>query len=137
MVDVRKVFPNAFESVFESSWGGPDVGYDDLYKQFGTPLVDVDIGSYQGDTLVVLEKEGMYGYLSFGWGSCSGCDALQACEDFDDLQELSDHLESSIKWFDSKEELKAWVNKHDWEGEWFSYSDRGEVSDFINQVNSL
>lgn len=133
MVDVRKVFPNAFED----GWGGPYVGYDDLYKQFGTPLVDVDIGTYQGDTLVVLEKEGKYGYLVFGWGSCSYCDILQSCENFDDLQNLSDHLETSIKWFDSKEELKAWVNKHDWEGEWFSYSDRGEVSDFINQVNSL
>lgn len=132
MVDVRKVFPNAFED----GWG-PDVGYEDLYKQFGTPLVEVDIGSWQGDTLVVLENEGKYGYLTFGWGSCSGCDALQACENFDDLQELSDYLESSIQWFDSKEELKKWVNNHDWKGDYFSYSDKDDVIDFICKANSI
>lgn len=131
MVDIRKVLPDAFDH-----WG-LNIGYEDLYKQFGTPLVEVEIGSYQGDTLVVLENEGKYGYLTFGWGSCSGCDALRACEDFDDLQELSDHLESSIKWFDSKEELKKWVNNHDWKGDYFSYSDKYDVMDFICKANSI
>lgn len=131
MVDVRKVLPDAFDH-----WG-LNIGYEDLYKQFGTPLIKVEIGSYQGDTLVALEKEGKYGYLTFGWGSCSYCDALQGCKYFDDLQNLSDHLESSIQWFDSKEELKKWVNTHDWEGDWFSYSDRNCVGEFINKVNLL
>ena len=132
MVDVRKVFPNAFED----GWR-PNVAYEELYKQFGTVLIQIDIGLYSGDTFVVLEKDGKYGYLVFGWGSCSYCDALLGCSDFDDLQGLSDHLETSIKWFDTKDELKEWAEVHDWEGDWAWHGNFNDVTRFVDAIRTL
>lgn len=133
MVDVRKEFPNQFEK----KWYGFTGSYSDLIAKFGEILVSVDIGTYQGNTLVALKKEDKYGYLQFGWGSCSGCDALQGCENYDNLQELVDYLESSIKWFDSKEELKSWGKEHDWDGDWFWRDDMLKVIEFVEAVNKL
>ena len=132
MVDVRKVFPNAFEDDCS-----PDVGYEDLYKQFGTVLIQIDIGTYQGDTFIILEKDGRYGYLTFGWGSCSLCDSLLGCSNFYDLQNLSDHLESSIRWFNTKDELKEWAETHDWECDWAWRYNSNNVTRFLDAIKTI
>ena len=134
MVDVRKEFPNQFEDEICPCFNSD---YDALVSKFGEVLISCDIGTYQGDTLVVLKKDDKYGYLQFGWGSCSYCDALQGCKNYEDLQELVDYLESSIKWFDSKEELKSWGEEHDWVGDWFWDGNELKVWNFVYAVNKL
>jgi len=76
---------------------------------------------YQGDTWLLLrDTEGdRWGYLCFGWGSCSGCDALQACETYQDIDALRRKLYHDIRW-DTKAGLLAWLNEHDWEGDFSS-----------------
>lgn len=99
------------------TWGWGD--YQDLIDTFEFETVlSVDAGSYQGDTFCVLKDGEKYGYLEFGWGSCSGCDALLACTDHDDLEELQASLFNDIKWFNSLEELKEYFRSHDWKGDW-------------------
>lgn len=134
MVDVRKEFPNQFEDKICPRFNSD---YDALVSKFGDVLISCDIGKYQGDTFVVLKKDDKYGYLYFGWGSCSYCDALRGCRDYDDLQQLMDHLESSIRWFDSKDELKQWCKEHDWEGDWFWTGDAPKVMQFVETVLNL
>lgn len=108
--------------------------YDPIIDNFGNVVEKIDIGGYQGDTLVFYDNHGCYGFLSFGWGSCSGCDALQACSTLDDVQELMDDLYNSIKWFDTIEEAREYFSKHDWAGDWSYYQDNVAVIAFKDNV---
>lgn len=105
--------------------------YQPMLEEFGSILVQVDDHDYQGDSRLLYEKDGKYGYLIFGWGSCSGCDALQACGSQEEVQELMDSMSHDIKWFDSLDELKAYFTSKDWELEW-SHGD--ETKEFIEKV---
>lgn len=98
-------------------------GYEGLVDSFGVEVVfsehDED---YQGDSFYLLkDAEGRYGFLNFGWGSCSGCDAYEAIrgDGNDALEELRDELWESVSWFDSLEDLRVYLldnNKLNWYG---------------------
>jgi hypothetical protein len=109
-MDVRSLYPML--DVFDLCDYGP------MIDAMGIILVQSEDGSSQGDTRVLLEKDGKFGYLCFGWGSCSGCDALQACSNWDDVQELYDSLASQVKWFDGAREALEWFKTHDWESDY-------------------
>lgn len=76
--------------------------YQPIINSFGDIVVQIDENGYQGDTWVLFKNNDKYGYIQFGWGSCSGCDALQACNTYDDVENLIDEMANSIMWFDSK-----------------------------------
>ena len=121
MVDVKKIYE-------ASSFGWYD--YEPMIKAFGNVAVRVDDNAYQGDTRVLYNNGGRIGHLIFGWGSCSVCDALQGCNTLEEVQELCNNLERSIKWFVTPKEALEWFERHDWEGEysWF-YSETQEYVD--------
>ncbi len=102
------------------SYGYLSVGdYRPLLQSMGYEIVvQVDESDYQGDSLVLFKDGDRYGYLSFGWGSCTGCDALQACGSYADIEELRQKLHSDIRWYESAEELLTFIRVHDWEGDW-------------------
>lgn len=102
----------------DMNWGLGD--YMPMLEDFADMVIKVDDDDYQGDSFVLYEDNGRYGYLTFGWGSCSGCDALQACETWEEVQELYDHLQNSIKWFANGKQALKWFKEHDWEGDWHS-----------------
>ena len=106
--------------------------YQPILNAIGNVLIQVDDDDYQGDSRLLYEKEGKFGYLIFGWGSCSGCDALQACESMNDVQELIDCLVNDVKWFDSLGELKEYFKEKDWELEYSWHS--SETKEFIEKV---
>ena len=62
----------------------------------------------------------MYGFLTFGWGSCSGCDALLACGSFDRVMSLLHTLKESIIW-KTKEDMLEYFSA-------FSFSDETGVA---------
>lgn len=98
--------------------------YQPMLDEFGEILLQVDDDDYQGDSFLIYKKDNKYGLLIFGWGSCSGCDALQACDDIDEVQELMDSLYNSITWFDSLQELKNYISNNDiMELKWYCHSD--------------
>jgi hypothetical protein len=113
VADVRELFPNCEDG----SWFSHP-GYSAIVASFGTVELESSDPDYQGSTYVVLRRDEKVGYLEFGWGSCSGCDALEACESYSDLRDVVERLESNIRWFDSDDELKAWASAHDWPGDW-------------------
>lgn len=90
-------------------------GYLDLVRSFEAEIIaSTSEGSYDGDYFFVLKKGNEYGYLTFGYGSCSGCDALQACDTPEEVQALRDSLYNSIWWVEGKENFAKWLRERDW-----------------------
>lgn len=125
-VDVRNLYADADFSCF----GVCD--YQPMIDAFGNVAIQVDDNDYQGDTRVLYDNDGKIGCLIFGWGSCSGCDALQACENMEEVQDLCNELQDSIKWFDSKEDALKWAKEKDWATEWFWHEDGGK--EFVQKI---
>lgn len=101
----QTLYPEAGERTYFDS----PYDYDPIIRSFGEVLVQVDDDDYIGDTRVLLRKDGRYGFLNFGWGSCSGCDALQASDSYEEIDELIDDLENDIKWFDTLANAQAYI----------------------------
>lgn len=129
-MDVKLAYPN-FDYCISN--------YNPMLEQFGEIIIQVDDNDYQGDSRLLYKKEDMYGYLQFGWGSCSGCDALQGCETYEDLQRLSDSLETSIQW-KTLQEMKDFFDKHDWEGDYSWHESEQKLfiqkcKDYLNEIS--
>lgn len=131
MIDVKDLYPAYYE---EDYWSAPG-DYTPLLQAFGGVLLRVDDHDYQGDSrLLYAPLAGRYGLLIFGWGSCSGCDALQGCNSHQDLQDLADHLESQILW-KTRTEMIAYFKEHDWEGDYSCHAP--ETQRFIRLALAL
>ena len=75
-------------------------------------LVDVTEGSYQGDYWYLLRRGED---VTVGYGSCSGCDALEAVEgDFDAEYLLGLEVEQRIQWFPTPSACLAYLANKDW-----------------------
>lgn len=122
MKTAKEIFGN--ETYFSS--------YGPMLDEFGQILLQVDDGDYQGDSRVMYYKGGQFGYLIFGWGSCSGCDRLQGCSDIVEVQNLMDELDNDIQWFASLDEIKHHFKTKDWELDHAWHAE--ETKDFIEQV---
>lgn len=106
--------------------------YGQLLESFEVEVLHrVDDDDYQGDTRVLLRDGDRYGILTFGWGSCSGCDALEACRDYEEVTELRDGLWNRVHWEPSREAMLEYVNDKDWplEYSWSSKEHRQFVAD--------
>lgn len=101
---------------------GEESGYHDLVESIGVEvLLSVDESDYQGDSWYLLKDGRRYGFLTFGWGSCSGCDAFEAARyNAAELTKVRDSLESGIHWESSKAALRKYLEQKDWAVEWFA-----------------
>ena len=83
-------------------------------------LVEVSDDDYQGDTRLLLRQNGRYGYLCFGWGSCSGCDALEDATPWDspyvndEVIHLRDNLWNQIVWHETATDMLSYFRTKDW-----------------------
>lgn len=116
---IEELFPNCRD---RDGWFSPPSYLSIINNLCDEVIIKSSDNDYQGSTYCYLRKDTKYGYLEFGWGSCSGCDALEACESYSDLQELYYRLEDSIHWHDTEEEFFQWFSSHDWVGS-FSWHD--------------
>lgn len=95
--------------------------YDDMVDSWGYESLATDfIGDYQGDIFYLLKNNDEYSILDIGYGSCSGCDALEACDTREDRIELAESIKSSMKWF-SKKDLLDHLNVEYLETQYFYY----------------
>lgn len=102
-------------------WGD----YSILIDMFEFKIVVQDHDNdYQGDSRYLFKNldTGEFGFLNFGWGSCSGCDALQACNSDEDVNDLTTDLYNSIRWFPTATEAYEYFVNHDWKGD-YGYSE--------------
>ena len=127
MKDIKQVYPSSFEE-----WFSGISDYGPLIESFEYEvLLQVDDDDYQGDTRLLFKNGSKIGYLNFGWGSCSGCDALQACSSYDEVDELRSHLYESIKW-ETKSDMLKYFETHDWEGDYSWHQE--EKKRFISEA---
>jgi len=132
MKAIKDAYPDLEE---EFGWGGPG-DYGPLLESFEYEiLLQVDDGDYQGDSRLLLRDGNRYGLLVFGWGSCSGCDALQACSSIKDIEELRDGLHGDIIWKDSREEMLEFVKNRDWEAQYSWHAE--ETKEFVEKALDL
>ncbi len=89
--------------------------YEELVESTGCKVeLAVSDDDYRGDTRLVVSNGPRYGYLRFGWGSCSGCDWLEDCNTPAEFQELRLSLAKGIVWRDSKADLLQYIKERDW-----------------------
>jgi hypothetical protein len=116
----QELYPKAGERTYFDT----PYDYTPIIRSFGEVLVQVDDEDWSGDTRVLLRKKGRYGFLNFGWGSCSGCDALQACDSYEDVDQLISELKNDIKWFNTLAEAQAYIaNDEEREGSYYYHED--------------
>lgn len=95
----------------ESDWfNGP--GYEDLLEATGLTVVESKrCGSYQGDAIALVRDEtGREGIAVWGYGSCSGCDTLEAimpnaydpagakAADWSAVNSYADEMRAGVEW---------------------------------------
>lgn len=102
MKTAQEMYPQYADEA--SGFYGPG-DYGPIIESCGEVIVRTDDDDYQGDTYVLIRgADGSFGYLVIGWGSCSGCDALQACSTFGEIDELAKSIRDSVRWFDTQQE---------------------------------
>lgn len=94
------------------------VSYEEIYTLFGNILLYTEIGYYQGDAFIALQKGVRFGFGMTGYGSCGGCDLILSCRNYEEFFAVLYSLEQEIMWFDSPQELLDYLHNKDWEGSW-------------------
>lgn len=133
---IREVYPDAVRILPDgSSYWCTEGDYEPLLRSFGyETLLQVDDDDYQGDSRVLFRDGDRFGILIFGWGSCSGCDQLKACENYKEIDELRDDLHDCIIWGTAAETLD-YLRNHDWEGEFCWHAE--ETRKFVEQAIAM
>jgi hypothetical protein len=115
MKPIEECFPNV-----NGNYNGAH-SYSDLIKSMDVEALLIhELGEYQGSSWCLLRRhvknDIQYGFLVFGWGSCSGCDALETCGSYQELDSLRNQLFNSIRWDTAAGLAKYFINK-DWKTE--------------------
>jgi hypothetical protein len=100
-------------------------------------LVQEDEDGYQGDSVVLFAHGEYRGILIFGWGSCSGCDALKGCSSYKGIEESREKLCNDIRWFGTSKECLDYLEIPDWEGEFIFHCDNEQWSTFCAKCREL
>lgn len=123
-------YPDVASGRFSSAYD-----YRPMGDKFGQVLAWRSDDDYQGDTFAVIRDGSRYGFLKFGWGSCSGCDALQACHGMDDIATLARELYDGIVWCDTLPECVAYAERAEERNEWYAKS--GAFLAFLDEIRGL
>ncbi len=100
------------------------VEYDTLINSMEVEiLVQAHDDNYQGDSWYLLSGPQGIGFLTFGWGSCSGCDAAEAVHNVEEATELRDELWASITWHPTLAAMRAWLVERDWSAQFYWRND--------------
>lgn len=131
MKSLQEVYPPV-----EGSNQFSESNYEPLLESLGhVILLKVDDADYQGDSRVLFLDDERVGLLIFGWGSCSGCDALQACNTYKEAEDLRQDLSERVQWFDTPLDALGYFNRHDWEGDYSFH--QSETHTFIRRGKVL
>lgn len=109
----KELYPGMGEDFY-----GPD-NYSPIIESLGDAVaLRFDTDDYTGDSWVIYRNKKGWSFLNFGWGSCSGCDALQSCSTYEEIDALIGRLEQSIRTFQSAKEALIFFVSHDWGGDY-------------------
>lgn len=124
MIDIyNKVFKDKLDNYFDDDKVCTDyLGYESLFNSYPCEIIiNISVGSYQGEDLCVYKDGDSYGFHVFGWGSCSYCDELENAigKGKEALKELWEDMYKEIKWVDGKDNFIQWLKEKDWSTEWY------------------
>lgn len=97
-------------------------------------VVRVDDDDYSGDTRVLLRDGERWGFVVIGWGSCSGCDALQSATTFGEIAELRNRIAGEVEWRESDVAMLEYLQGKDWDASHFGRGD--EIAAFREQART-
>jgi hypothetical protein len=119
-----------------------DPDYRSLVSSFAEVVVERVFGQYQGDILFLLKQGKQRGLLVVGYGSCSGCDQLEAAlsdvhpwqegqsADWSAVRNLRNDLMGQARWFKSWREMQHWFgDESNHPNLWWIYDD--EIRDAL------
>ena len=132
---IQEIYPKEFQ--FWKETGILDLDdYTPIINSFGDILFTLSDDDYSGDTFVLYYTGGEWGYLEFGWGSCSACDALQGCSTWEEAEELYSQLQDKILRFYKTKDILNYFMNHDWCGEkkTFKYSTWPDFNSTKNNI---
>lgn len=133
MKKIEEVYPN--EAKQKEADFCPPWDYNPLLQSFEYEIMlKVDDSDFEGDSRLIFRNNNEYGILIFGWGSCSGCDALQACTNMKEISDLRDSLNRQIRW-GSLQEINDYINNKNWELEYSWFAD--ETKEFVKKAKLL
>lgn len=119
MTHIQKLYSEEYQ--FWKETGVLDLkDYTPIINNLGNVLFILSDEDYSGDTFVLYYICETWGYLEFGWGSCSACDALQGCSTWEEVEELYSQLQNKILRFYKTKDILNYFMNHDWHGEWLS-----------------
>lgn len=112
------------EKLFNKS----SISYEDIIDTLCDEiLVFEEIGSYQGDFLILMRKGNELGFVSVGYGSCSYCDPLEDCLDsysfenkIENLFEFRNDISSQVVWL-PYDKMKDYIMNKDFKLEYYSH----------------
>lgn len=135
LIPIKQLYPDCEGE--NQSWFNAPYDYNPLLYSIGNVLLKVDDQDYQGDSRLIYHNPntGEFGLLIFGWGSCSGCAALQACGSYEDVDKLRTELQQKIQWYPSARELFNYFEIHDWTGDYSWHAE--ETRHFIEEAKKL
>lgn len=123
----KPLLDKSFADLYPDHGSGDDFSspcsYTPIIEGFGYDVaLREDEDDYQGSTFVLYRDASRqeYGVLIFGWGSCSGCDTLQACYDERTVMDLRSDLHDCIIWFDDKDDAHAWFSDREQSGSYYA-----------------
>lgn len=102
---------------------GEYLDYDYLLRTLGYEVVEWHTcGSYQGDHVALLRHpDGAWGFTVIGYGSCPGCDALEACDSPAEVDALRDELDRDITWSAEPATLARYIMEKDPANNWWMH----------------
>ena len=91
-----------------------EYSYGAMVASWGYEILDMEpFGEYHGDYAVLLQDGNRYGWLTFGYGSCSGCDTMEYLDYGGGTEkeyiEFAEQVRNEIKW-DSARGLADWLS---------------------------
>ena len=127
------------------AWATEYPTYEQLVESWGHTVISFDTtGHYQGDHEVLLrDAAGRWGITVIGYGSCSGCDALESVTpwgsdgDWSLVVTLAESLAADVTWFDSTDAALAWIDAklaRD-PNKWWAFDD--EVRDVLTKYRKF
>lgn len=115
------------------------MSYERAYSGLVDIIFDQHVGSYQGDwwAIVTAEKDWdtHVGFISYGYGSCSGCDEWEGAGGVDEKYEILGRMLNATRWFPNPDELIAYLNGVDPDTQWYAYEE--EWPEFVAKVNAI
>ena len=112
------------------------VDYTPIVNYLGNVLLKHCFGPHKGDMVVVYGNsiDEHIGFLVLGYGSCSYCDDLQQCSNYEDVDRLVISTSHRIQRFANGRQLFTYLNAH---GPLKFYWHESEFQIFMEQLRDL